>query len=174
MDAERSEGGTMTSEAYLEIHTIGGPLRVVDPRSPVANLLVRPAVTIGDSYTLREAAQLMREASVSALVVGGGAGIITERDLARAVGEGRSLEDPVATVMTCHPLVVRADSTVIEAAGVMLNEDVRHLLVALEDGRLGVLSIRELLAVLLQAVDPHVWLASLRVAIGPPSELWLG
>jgi hypothetical protein len=29
-------------------------------------------------------------------------------------------------------------------------------------------------AVLLQAVDPHLWLTSLRVAIEAPAEIWLG
>ena len=62
----------------------------------------------------------------------------------------------------------------ITAAGLMLNEQVRHLLVELDTGAVGVVSIRDLLAVLLQAVDLHLWLTSLRVAIETRSEMWLG
>jgi hypothetical protein len=35
-------------------------------------------------------------------------------------------------------------------------------------------SMRDLLAVLLQTVDPNLWLTSLRVALDPPSEIWVG
>ena len=56
----------------------------------------------------------------------------------------------------------------------MLNEQVRHLVVELDGGTLAVVSIRDLLAVLLQAVDSRLWLRSLCVAIETPAESWLG
>lgn len=55
----------------------------------------------------------------------------------------------------------------------MLNEHVRHLVVEV-DGRLGVVSLRDVAAVLLQGADPHLWLASLRVAVEAPTKTWLG
>jgi hypothetical protein len=63
---------------------------------------------------------------------------------------------------------------VTAGAALMLNEQVRHLIVELDDGATGVVSMRDLMAVLLQAVDSHLWLASLRMTIEAPSEIWLG
>jgi hypothetical protein len=56
----------------------------------------------------------------------------------------------------------------------MLTEHVRHLLVRLDDEEVGILSLRDVVAVLLQTADPELWLTSLRVAIATPSEAWIG
>ena len=159
--------------AHLEVQMISGPAQVVDPQSPVSALLARAALTVPGSLSLGEAVELMRAMSVSALLVDDPAGIVTERDLARALGAGCVATDPVGTVATPHPLTVAGDMTVVTAAELMLNEQVRHLVVEL-DGGVGIVSMRDLLAVLLQAVDPHLWLTSLRVAVESPSEIWLG
>ena len=111
---------------------------------------------------------------MSSLLLEGRAGIVTERDLARAHGAGCAATDPVVAIASRHPVTVPGTTTVIAAAGLMLNEQVRHLLVELDTGAVGVVSIRDLLAVLLQAADPQLWLTSLRVAIETPSEMWLG
>jgi CBS domain-containing protein len=77
-------------------------------------------------------------------------GILTERDLARAVAD---CVDPrkavVADYMTSQPIVVDAEATVVEATRVMIDAGIRHLPV-LEDGRMvGVMSMRDILAELL-------------------------
>jgi CBS domain-containing protein len=69
--------------------------------------------------------------------------------------------------------VVPGDCSVMDAGAVMLNEEVRHLIVELGDG-VGIVSLREVMAVLLCAVNPKIWLARLRVAVTGPSEIWLG
>jgi CBS domain-containing protein len=164
----------MATGAFFEIQTVQGPLHVVDPRSPLSVLATREAVAVPESCSLAEAVEVMQGAEVSAVVVGDRAGIVTERDFARALGAGFAGTAAVETIATRHPLTVPGDTTVIAAAGLMLNEHVRHLLVELENGTTGVVSIRDVLAALLQAVDPHLWLTSLRVAIESPSEMWLG
>ena len=55
----------------------------------------------------------------------------------------------------------------------MLTQRIRHALVDV-DGRLAILPIRDVAAVLLQGANPEMWLTSLRVAIDLPSEAWLG
>ena len=156
------------------VRTVSGPVNVVSARSPLSRLVVPPVVGISGAASLIEAAQMMELANVSALLVDDRAGIVTERDLARALGAGRSPEDTVSTVATPHPLVVDGAMSVLDAAALMLNEQVRHLVVVLPEEQRGVVSIRDLLAVLLEAADDHVWLASLRVAIEAPAEIWLG
>jgi CBS domain-containing protein len=164
----------MTGSGSLRLQTTSHPALVVDPHSPVAVLASRAVVTVPERCSLSDAVEVMKVEVVSSLVLEGRAGIVTERDLARALGAGSSVMDPVISIASRHPVTVPGAMTVIAAAGLMLNEQVRHLLVELDTGALGVVSIRDLLAVLLQAVDPHLWLTSLRVAIETPSELWLG
>lgn len=142
------------------------PARVVDWRSPVGRLVVRPAEVIEPSASLAEAAKRMTERGVSALLVGPGASaIVTERDLVRAMAAGMAAEEPVQAVASRHPVTVPAQMTILEAVATMLNEEVRHLVVAMEGGRVGLVSLRELVAALLQAADSHIWLASLRVMV---------
>lgn len=44
----------------------------------------------------------------------------------------------------------------------------------MDDGTAGVVSLRAVMAVLLQAVKPDLWLATLRVTFQAPAEMWLG
>jgi signal-transduction protein with cAMP-binding, CBS, and nucleotidyltransferase domain len=155
------------------IQLTSASVRVVGDRSPVSDLLARGALVIGDDATLAEAAAAMEAANVSALLVGELGGIVTERDITRAIGHGVPPGETVASVATPRPLVVPGSMTVVEACAVMLNEQVRHLVVEV-DGTVGVLSLRDVAAVLLQSAGPHLWLASLRVAMDAPSEIWLG
>ena len=154
--------------------TTSGPALVAGPSSPVAMLTMRGAVTVPETCSLADAVEVMKAEAVSSLVLDDRAGIVTERDLARAHGAGCNATDPVGAIASRHPLCVPGGTTVIAAASLMLNEQVRHLIVERDTGAIGVVSIRDLLAVLLQAADPHLWLTSLRVAIEAPSELWLG
>ena len=150
-----------------------GPANVVCERSPLSTLVSRAAVTVDPRCTLADAVAAMEAAAVSALLVEKLGGIITERDIARALGHGVPVDETVARIATPHPIVVPGSTTVMEACATMLNEHVRHLVVALGD-TVGVISVRDVAAVLLQSTDPHIWLASLRVAIEAPAETWLG
>lgn len=158
----------------MQLQAVAGPVRVVGALSTLATLIVRPAVTIPASRTLGDAVERMRAAGVSALVVGDQRGIVTERDLLWALAAGSTLDETVGRIATADPVVVPATTTVIAAAGLMLNEHLRHLLVEQEDGTISVVSIRDITALLLQAADPRLWLESLRFVLDVPSETWLG
>jgi CBS domain-containing protein len=106
-------------------------------------------LTIGPGATVLEAAQLMNEHKIGALVVmssQGIAGMFTERDvLRRVVGEQR---DPtttlVADVMTTEVACCTPVTTLEEARGAMKNRRIRHLPV-MDDNRLcGLISIGDL------------------------------
>ncbi len=146
---------------------------VVSARSPLSALLCREAVAVDPTCTLAEAVAVMEAESVSALLVERIGGIVTERDLARALGHGVAVDEAVAAIATLRPLVVPGTTTVASAGATMLNRQVRHLVVDLGD-RLTVVSLRDITAVLLQGADPRLWLTSLRLTIEAPSELWLG
>ena len=151
----------------------GRRANVVSGKSPVSSLLGRPVVTIAPEATLAAAVESMEAAGVSALLVDRLGGIITERDIARALGHGVAVDEPVDGIATPHPLVVPGSTTVVAACALMLNEQVRHLIVD-HDGTFGMISLRDVAAALLQSSDPQIWLTSLRLAIETPPETWLG
>ena len=87
---------------------------------------------------------------------------------------GLSSDEPIMTVASRDPVRVAADLPLVEAAALMLNDEIRHLIIEFADGRDGVVSLRDIVAVLLQSADPELWLASLRLAVQLPTEIWLG
>ncbi len=126
--------------------------RVVHPSDSTAvrDLMSRSIVRGDPRQSLVDAASEMRAHRISALPVldnGGIVGIITERDLLRAIADGR---DPgqthVSQYMTHSPRTVEASMLATEAAAVMIRHRVRHLPVT-DKGRLvGFLSARDLLS----------------------------
>jgi signal-transduction protein with cAMP-binding, CBS, and nucleotidyltransferase domain len=115
----------------------------------------------------------MRNANVSSVLVGPERHIATERDLTRALAAGLRPEEPIGTVAS-HPICVPANTSVVDAAALMLNQEIRHLVIEGCAEGLAVVSLRDVMAVLLQAVTPHIWLERLRVAVSAPPETWLG
>jgi len=121
--------------------------------STVRDILVKKGsgvLTTGKDSTVLEAAILMNEHKVGALVVleaGRIAGMFTERDvLRRIVGERR---DPVTTrvadVMTTEVVCCTLETSIDEARGSMKNRRIRHLPVVDPDKRLlGLISIGDL------------------------------
>lgn len=115
----------------------------------VADLMTKDVLTVEPFDTIGEAAEKMQEANVGALVVTEDmvriVGIITERDLLRAVARrARAAEARVRTWMTENPLTIEPETTVEEAARIMFAHNFRHLPVV-KDGRpLGIVSLRVL------------------------------
>jgi CBS domain-containing protein len=110
----------------------------------------RPEVVTADlAESVSKAAKRMRLHEVSALPVvehDRVVGIVTERDITRAVAEEM---DPrtatVADVMTQHPLVADPDEDGGAVARRMLRHGIRHLPVVEGHRLLGVISARDLL-----------------------------
>jgi CBS domain-containing protein len=120
----------------------------------IGPLLTQRLLLVAPSQTLLEAARRMQDRNVGAAVVqvnGGEPGIITERDVLRAVAEGADLAlTPVMDYMTAAPVCATPSSGVVEAARIMGRGGFRHLIV-MEDGAVvGMLSIRDLLEALIE------------------------
>jgi CBS domain-containing protein len=114
------------------------------------------ALSVGPDHTLRQTARLMAERRVGSAVVidpeGAGTGIITERDILYAIGEG--LDPDVARTadhLTWDVVYARPDWTIDEAAAAMVRGGFRHLVVVDDDEVLGVISVRDILRVWSQA-----------------------
>lgn len=113
----------------------------------VSDVMTQATITDTPADTLRSAAELMWRQQTGSLVVmedGRLVGIITERDLLRAVAQGQELEKvTVGETMTRQLHTVGAGESVRSAARLMAQHWIRHLPVT-EDGRVvGVLSQRD-------------------------------
>ncbi len=103
---------------------------------------------VGPETTLGDAAAVLISRSVGALAVVDGrrlVGIVTDRDLVRALSEGADIEESVSAWMTDGPDTVSPDVSVSEAADWLLETGYRHLPVALGDELLGIVDIRDVL-----------------------------
>jgi CBS domain-containing protein len=113
-------------------------------------------VTAPATMTVSEAARLMRERRVGAIMVvqeGVLAGIFTERDaLIRVLAEGRDVQTTrLADVMTRDPKTIHPDRSFAEALQMMYGGSFRHVPVV-EDGRpVGMVSARDALGPELEA-----------------------
>jgi CBS domain-containing protein len=112
--------------------------------------LYRPgAITATADDSLEQIAARLRDKDISALVVLDGhrlVGIITERDIVRALADRRDLADVTAgDYMTWEPATVALDTPLAEVARTMLALGIRHLPVVEAGDVLGMVSARDLL-----------------------------
>lgn len=117
----------------------------------VADIMTKASVTESPSDSLRSAADTMwRQQTGSLLVMDGDAlvGIVTERDVMKAVARGRDVDaTPVSEIMTRDVLTIAPTTSLHEAARHMAARWIRHLPV-LEGGRLvGIVSQRDLVGI---------------------------
>lgn len=108
--------------------------------------------TVGPECTVRAAAQVMRDRNIAAIMIvqdGRLAGIMTERDIAaRVVAQGREPDTTsVADVMTPDPDTLEAHDRPAEALRLMREHNYRHLPVVADGRPVGMVSIRDLYAV---------------------------
>ncbi len=101
-------------------------------------------------HTIVEAAKIMAQHKIGVLVVVDAenniAGVISERDIAYAFGNGAVaiVDRTVADLMTSKIVVIRADETVEDAIYVFKAGLFRHLVVADNGKPVGVISIRDI------------------------------
>lgn len=124
----------------------------------VANHMTKDLLTLEAETTLAAAAKRMAERGVGAVVVLAGkrlAGILTERDVLKAVATGFEPDARVADWMTRHPETIESDDTTDHAAALMIHGGFRHLPVV-DGGEIkGILSIRDLMRVALEDRSPR-------------------
>ena len=115
----------------------------------IASLLAKKGVrvvTIGPEDSIRQALGRLAEHNIGALVVvdgqGGLVGIVSERDIVRALARSEAiLVEPVAAIMTRNVVIGTPQDDLVAVGATMTEHHIRHLPVV-EGGRLiGIISI---------------------------------
>jgi len=114
-------------------------------------------VTVGPDDSITSVCRTLESRRVgSALVVGDGtlAGILTERDIVRAVADGTDLDaTPASDYMSQVVTTIAANEPLGTAAQLMTSQGIRHLPVVDGDSLVGVLSIRDVMRGLVRDVN---------------------
>ncbi len=123
----------------------------------VSEVMTEAAVTERADDTLAEAARTMWKQQTGSLLVMDGdelLGIVTERDILKAVATGVPLEETrVSDAMTKDLVTVHPASSLREAAAVMTDKGIRHLPVVERGKVVGIVSQRDLAGVLAGALN---------------------
>ena len=110
----------------------------------------RAVVTLQADHSLKEAAQLLDDKKIGAVVALGLddriIGVLSERDIVRQVARhgAEALEMPVSGAMTRSVVTVNAATPIDEALQTMTDRRIRHLPVVHNDHLTGVISIGDL------------------------------
>ena len=119
----------------------------------VREAMTERVMTIAPERSLREAAQFLTKHKIGAAVIidpeQPGPGIITERDIVRALGSGGDPDgERVCDHLTSRATFADADWSLEEAADAMAEGGFRHLVVVGEGDVAGIISMRDII---------HVW-----------------
>jgi CBS domain-containing protein len=122
----------------------------------VADVMERPLTMVDLNDHVAAAAYLMRHAGATALVVVDGEtnrplGIITEADIVHTVADGKDVNEVrIRDLMTTSPTVIKATTSVRDAAEMMMAGHFRHLPVIDDKSAVsGIVDIRDVCRALL-------------------------
>lgn len=124
----------------------------------VGEIMSGSLLTVEPSLSLTEAARQMDGRSVGAVLVFDGgrlAGILTERDILRAVAAGNIESASVGDWMTRDPETVEPSEPASQAAVLMIHGGFRHLPVLDGGEPVGIISIRDLVRVVIADESPR-------------------
>lgn len=119
----------------------------------VRRLVSGPTVSLRREQTLDEAAALLAANEIGAALVKSGnnsVGVISERDVVKALTDGGDITDlRVADVMSTNVETIPGRASILDASRRMVDGGIRHLAVSEDNAPMGLVSMRDLLAVLL-------------------------
>lgn len=131
----------------------------------ISEIMTNAAVNDSADDTLAQAARRMHEQQTGSLLVMDGEhllGIITERDVLKAVARGLDPKaTPIKDVMTTDVVTISPSTRLKEAAHLMATKWIRHLPVTEGSKVVGIISQRDLTGVLAEALNEPEALHSL-------------
>jgi PAS domain S-box-containing protein len=143
---ERAKGEQERENLIVELQT-----SLLFINQPIKEFAPPPRLTCTMSCSIHKAAKIMKKHRQSAILIqtetGDDIGIVTDYDIShRFVAENMAPETPVYQIMSSPIISVPDDALVFEAALLIQEESIRHLLTRGEDGRInGIIDNRDLL-----------------------------
>lgn len=129
----------------------------LDHDTRVQALVARPVVYVHPNDTLRQLTVTFVEESIGAALVRGPhgtIGLVTERDIVRAIADGASTSrTTVEQVMSEDLITVGPNEDLLTAAHLMLEAEVRHLPIMENGVAAGMVSARDALRALVELRD---------------------
>ena len=125
----------------------------------LADLMATDVLAVSPDTTIADAARRMiaRETGAAVVIENDDlVGVISERDLMRAIPDACTPETPVSERMSRHVMTASPATSVPEAMAIMIEGRFRHLPVVVDGRVLGMVSMRDLMS----------W-TSLRLRLGP-------
>jgi len=139
---------------------------------PIERLVQRPVKTLGPEESCEEAAALMRDENIGAVVVvdeGRVQGVVTDRDIAvRVVASGENpAEVPLRQIMSGEPIFLSKARTLDQLVAAMREMGVRRVPVIEDDGAVcGLISMDDLLVLISEQLAELAQV--IRKEIAPP------
>ena len=129
--------------------------------APIRALEPRPAATVPESTTIREAIQVLLDHDIGAVLVvrdGKAVGIFTERDVLRRVAtSGIDQARPIADVMTRDPETLGPDDGIAFALNRMIVRGFRNIPIVDDAGvPVALLSLRDVVAFIVSLLPARV------------------
>lgn len=129
----------------------------LDGKDRVQRLVARPAVYAHANDSLRRIAELLVEESIGAVLVRaphGAVGLVSERDIVRALADGANPDRTAAAdVMADELITVAPSDELLDAVHTMLDAEVRHLPVVEDGVHYGMISARDAMRALAEEVE---------------------
>ena len=142
----------MTTDSNADVDDDLGGSEVGDPgQIPISALANDRIVQAAPDVTIREAAKQLADEGIGLLVLSddsGVCGVVSERDIVRAVASEVHLDARVTAVSSAGAVQwASSNSSIADVADEMMRSWLRHILIADDDGNLaGIVSMRDLLA----------------------------
>ena len=115
----------------------------------VRDVMSKSLITAQLTASIRDVARLMAEKNVGLVVIAEDnalKGVVSESDIIRALLNGVDLDAPVEKIMTTNVVTVAPEATLAQAATLMAEHNIRHLVVTEGVKPLGVISLRDIVA----------------------------
>lgn len=127
-----------------------------DPHTPLRSLDWDEPISVDPELPLRMVADMLERYDVGAVLVAArdlDAGIVSERDLVAAISAGADIDrTPVRELANRELVTADPAEPIVQVAARLLDEGIRHVAIVDDDEVVGVVSIRDLLAVFVAAV----------------------
>ncbi len=122
----------------------------------VADMVVRPPVRFSMGHTIQEAAMRMEREGVGSLLIDDPSeevvGIVTDKDLRKAVSLGMDYSAPIETIMSTPVATMESDRSSFDAVLEMMRRQIHHMMIVREGELQGVITSHDVIS--LQGASP--------------------